>query len=162
MKDLASLTKTDIQKLIDCGILKGKDDDRIIFPCAYSDDKEHYMICFDTSREQLEAYKILHASNDVIMTNQSCINLCNYNLLNEALLITPLCIVEDRYGETYSGAAYLAFNMDPYSVSQLDVDAGDMSCRDFWEYDSEDYVIGKGNTPLKALIDLKMKLESQK
>lgn len=77
-------------------------------------------------------------------------------------LVAPLCIVQDRYGGCYSGAEYLAFNMEPYLVTELDVDAGDMSCRDFWEYEAKEYIIGKGNTPLEALCDLQIKLTSKK
>ena len=72
----------------------------------------------------------------------------------ESLLITPLCIVEDRYAGAYSGARYLAFNMSPFGVGELDIDAGDMSCMDFWEYKAKNYIIGKGKTPLEALMDL--------
>mgnify|MGYP004643046249 FL=1 len=82
------------------------------------------------------------------------------NKILEELLVAPLCIVQDRYGGCYSGAEYLAFNMDPFCVAQLDVDAGDMSCLDFWEYEAENYIIGKGNTPLEALYDLQIKLKS--
>ena len=64
------------------------------------------------------------------------------NKILEELLVAPLCIVQDRYGGCYSGAEYLAFNMDPYLVTELDVDAGDMSCRDFWEYEAKEYIIG--------------------
>lgn len=80
------------------------------------------------------------------------------NEMLEMLLIAPLCIIQDRYGGSYSGVKYLAFNMEPDLVAQLDVDAGDMSCRDFWEYEAENYDIGKGNTPLEALRDLYLTL----
>ena len=36
------------------------------------------------------------------------------NKILEELLVAPLCIVQDRYGGCYSGAEYLAFNMEPY------------------------------------------------
>lgn len=62
------------------------------------------------------------------------------NKILEELLVAPLCIVQDRYGGCYSGAEYLAFNMEPYLVTELDVDAGDMSCRDF------------GNTKRKSIL----------
>ncbi len=83
------------------------------------------------------------------------------NKILEELLVAPLCIVQDRYGGCYSGAEYLAFNMDPFCVAQLDVDAGDMSCLNFWEYEAENYIIGKGNTPLEALYDLQIKLKGE-
>lgn len=80
----------------------------------------------------------------------------------EKLLVTPLCIVEDRYGGCYSGAEYLAFNMLPFFVGQLDIDAGDMSCQEFWKHEAENYIIRKGETPLEALRDLQIKLRMQK
>ena len=71
----------------------------------------------------------------------------------------PLCIIEDRYGGAYSGARFLAFNLAPYTVFELPVDAGDIDCQNFWEgnssnYDVNDYIIGKGNTPEEALKNL--------
>lgn len=71
----------------------------------------------------------------------------------------PLCIIEDRYGGAYSGACFLAFNLAPYMVFELPVDAGDIDCQNFWEgndsdYDVNDYIIGKGNTPEEALKNL--------
>ena len=70
----------------------------------------------------------------------------------------PLCIVEDRYGGAYSDANYLAFNMTPYSVSELAINAGDFDCEAFWENEAEDYIIGKGKTPTEALMNLRLKL----
>ena len=71
----------------------------------------------------------------------------------------PLCIIKDRYSGAYSGAKYLAFNMDPYFVWQLPVNAGDYDCESFWngtdpEFDVNEYVIGKGETPEAALLNL--------
>ena len=110
-----------------------------------------YKECYPFSREVLyntEKRKLI-------------IHLLESKILEE-LLVAPLCIVQDRYGGCYSGAEYLAFNMEPYLVTELDVDAGDMSCRDFWEYEAKEYIIGKGNTPLEALCDLQIKLTSKK
>ena len=73
----------------------------------------------------------------------------------------PLCIVEDRYGGAYSGAKYLAFHMLPFSVAELDVDAGDIPCQYFWENEAEDYIIGKGKTPEEALNDLMQLLSNE-
>lgn len=66
----------------------------------------------------------------------------------------PLCIIKDRYGGVYSGGSFLAFNLMPFAISELNVDAGDSDCEYFWENDAKDYVIGKGNTPEEALFDL--------
>ena len=65
MKDLASVTKQGIQKLIDCNVLSGWNDSRIQFPCPYSDDNKHYMVSFDTSQEQAFAYDVVFNMNDV-------------------------------------------------------------------------------------------------
>ncbi|MBR3515412.1 MAG: hypothetical protein IKO10_03790 [Lachnospiraceae bacterium] len=71
----------------------------------------------------------------------------------------PLCIIEDRYCGVYSGARFLAFNMEPYHVQELPIDAGDTDCENFWngkdkDYDINDYIIGKGETPEDAVWDL--------
>lgn len=60
MKQLASITKDSVQLLIDSGILSGWEDDRICFPCPYSDDDAHFMINFDTSEESLDALCFLN------------------------------------------------------------------------------------------------------
>lgn len=155
MKDLVGLTKQDVQKLVDCNILKGWNDNRIF------NDVEGYMICFDTSEEQSTAFDIVFPSDENLYkalhkatASQNISELLSPNAYNDTLLITPLCIIEDRYNGIYSGAKYLAFNMTPFSVGELDVDAGDMSCQDFWEHDAKDYIIGKGDSPLEALINL--------
>lgn len=79
-------------------------------------------------------------------------------------IITPLCIVEDRYNGVYSDGRYLAFHLTSHEVSCLPIDAGDCECNDFWEgrhpdYDVNDYIIGKGNTPEEAYEDLTQKLD---
>ena len=71
----------------------------------------------------------------------------------------PLCVVEDRYCGAYSGACFLAFNMEPFNVGELPIDAGDIDCQNFWEgndtdYDVNDYIIGKGKTPEEAVWNL--------
>ena len=71
----------------------------------------------------------------------------------------PLCIIEDRYCGAYSEARFLAFNLEPYHVQALPVDAGDIDCENFWngndeDYDVNDYIIGKGDTPEEALWNL--------
>ncbi len=78
----------------------------------------------------------------------------------------PLCIVEDRYSGAYSGASFLAFNMSPMGVAELPIDAGDTECLNFWngydkDYDLDDYVIGKGDTPEEALQNLVSLLDSK-
>ena len=79
----------------------------------------------------------------------------------------PLCIVDDRYGGAYSEGRFLAFNMVAYAVQELPIDAGDMECCDFWagidkDYDVNDYVIGKGETPEEAARNLILLLEKER
>ena len=81
-----------------------------------------------------------------------------FELINTKLPY-PLCIVEDRYCGAYSGARFLAFNMNPYYAQELPIDAGDIDCENFWngkdkDYDINDYIIGKGETPEEAVWNL--------
>ena len=76
----------------------------------------------------------------------------------------PLCVVADRYCGVYSGARFLAFNMGPYAVQELPIDADDTSCKNFWDgedkdYDINDYIIGKGKTPEEAVWNLILLLQ---
>ena len=66
----------------------------------------------------------------------------------------PITIIKDRYSGTYSGAKWLAFNMYPEDLENLDISADDISCHEFWGNDANGYVIGKGSTPDEALADL--------
>ena len=71
----------------------------------------------------------------------------------------PLCVIQDRYNGAYSEARFLAFNMEPYYVWELPVYAGDIDCERFWANENDDYpldelIIGKGNTPQEALMNL--------
>lgn len=76
-----------------------------------------------------------------------------FELLNIKLPY-PLCVVEDRYSGAYSGAYFLAFNMSPFGVDNLPLDAGDSDCLYFWENEADKYVIGKGKTPEEAVWSL--------
>lgn len=78
----------------------------------------------------------------------------------------PLTIIEDRYSGTYSDGRFLAFNLYSNKVSELPVDADDISCKRFWDgldedFPIEDYVIGKGNSPDAALQDLIEKIKEE-
>jgi hypothetical protein len=75
--------------------------------------------------------------------------------------IYPVTIISDRYGGTYSGSAWLAFNRDPEDVPE-DVSADDVTCAMFWEHQRSMEIldrkhampIGRGNGPDEALQDL--------
>jgi hypothetical protein len=82
------------------------------------------------------------------------------NFLKE---VYPLTIVSDRYGGTYSGAEFLAFNLEPERIPK-DIGGSDSEEMDFWE-DPERYgayVIGKGDTPDKAAFDLLDKIHKDR
>lgn len=75
--------------------------------------------------------------------------------------ICPVTIICDRYGGTYSGAAWLAFNRDPEDVPQ-EVSDEDVPCMMFWDHQCTMEIldrrhampIGRGATPDEALQDL--------
>ena len=69
--------------------------------------------------------------------------------------IYPLTIVRDRYGGTYSGGSYTAWNCDPWDVPG-GCDESDVLCAIFWsEYK---HPVGLGATPMQAMEDLRVKL----
>lgn len=84
-----------------------------------------------------------------------------FKLLNVKLPY-PLCVVEDRYGGAYSGAYFLAFNISPFGVDRLPIDAGDSDCLYFWENEADEYIIGKGKTPEEAVWNLITLLKENK
>lgn len=69
--------------------------------------------------------------------------------------IFPVTIVCDRYGGTYSGGAWTAWQLDPWDVP-AEVDESDPECCIFWENNTEP--VGLGATPQDALQDLMHKL----
>ena len=72
--------------------------------------------------------------------------------------IHPLTIINDRYGGCYSGGAFLAFNLEPWDIPK-GVDGSDIDCLSFWKDESEEYVIGKGDSIQEATEDLANKLK---
>ena len=68
----------------------------------------------------------------------------------------PTTIIHDRYGGTYSGAEWLAFPLQHDDVPE-EVSGEDMECAHFWR--TTVYPIGKGSSPVEALIDLRNLLE---
>lgn len=69
--------------------------------------------------------------------------------------IYPLTMISDRYSGAYSGARYLAFNVDFHDMPD-EVGGGDTEEEDFWILSGtyKEYKIGKGNTPNDAYYDL--------
>lgn len=70
--------------------------------------------------------------------------------------IYPLTIVADRYQGAYSGALFLAFNLDNWMLPD-EIGGGDGDEMGFFESD-HGVIIGKGKTPAEAYADLKIKL----
>ena len=87
--------------------------------------------------------------------------------------IYPLTVIRDRYNGTYSGASYLAFNLDSNLVPS-EIHDSDVPCSYFWDLIDEgnfvegkvarDYrdvvkYVGKGATIEDAVIDLYRKMK---
>lgn len=87
--------------------------------------------------------------------------------------IYPLTVVRDRYNGTYSGASYLAFNLDSNFVPS-EIHDSDVPCSYFWDLIDEgnfvegkvarDYrdivkYVGKGATIEDAVVDLYCKMK---
>jgi len=65
--------------------------------------------------------------------------------------VYPVTIIKSRYGGTYSGAKWLAFNL--YHSEIPDAATGsDTECITFWE--KTDLVVGKGSSSMQAYLDL--------
>ena len=73
-------------------------------------------------------------------------------MANDYKDIYPLTVIADRYTGTYSGGAYLAFNLEFNEIPRAVVGA-DVICRYFF-YNNKDLVYGRGNTPDEAIKDL--------
>jgi hypothetical protein len=72
----------------------------------------------------------------------------------------PVTVVMDRYGGTYSGAKWLAFNVDPQYVPE-EVGGSDPEESIYWlEHKDSEFPIGKGSTPDNAIQDLIKKLKA--
>ena len=48
--------------------------------------------------------------------------------------IYPVTILTDRYGGTYSGGRWLAFDLPPEEIP-FEVDADDVTCYKFWKHE---------------------------
>lgn len=78
-----------------------------------------------------------------------------YMLMEEELY--PLTIIRDRYNGVYSGASWLAFNLDYNEIPDA-VCGSDIDCLNFWQNEGKDMVVGKGAYPQEALNDLYWKV----
>ena len=74
--------------------------------------------------------------------------------------IYPLTLYSDRYNGSYSGANFIAFNLDPWELPE-EIGGGDGEEMAFWENQEKNktYLVGKGSTPQEAFNDLYEKIE---
>ena len=70
----------------------------------------------------------------------------------------PLTIIKDRYQGTYSGGKFTAWNLKHFDVPEA-IQGDDLTASVFWQYD--DFIVGKGDTPEEAILDLIEKLEAR-
>lgn len=75
-------------------------------------------------------------------------------MINE---LYPVTIIMDRYSGTYSGAYWLAFNLDYNEIPDA-VCGSDIECLNFWENEGKNMVVGKGACPEEAYEDLYWKV----
>jgi hypothetical protein len=74
--------------------------------------------------------------------------------------VYPVTIVGDRYNGTYSGALWLAFQLNPDYIPE-EIGASDPDEMAFWrDHNENEFPIGKGATPNAALADLIVKLKA--
>jgi hypothetical protein len=74
--------------------------------------------------------------------------------------VYPVTIVMDRYNGTYSGALWLAFNLDPPGIPDA-IGGGDPEECLYWRvHNDNELPIGKGATPDAAINDLIKKLKA--
>lgn len=66
--------------------------------------------------------------------------------------IYPVTITAARYGGSYEGGTWCAFNAYPHHLPP-DHDGSDIECMTFWRSDGADRV-GRGSSPDAALADL--------
>jgi hypothetical protein len=74
--------------------------------------------------------------------------------------IYPVTILSDRYCGTYSKGKFLAFNANEENIPS-GIDADDCTCSGFWDEQESNpkFIIGKGDSPNDAYIDLFKKLK---
>lgn len=74
------------------------------------------------------------------------------------MAVYPLTIIRDRYDGFFSGAKYIAWNLEYYDIP-YEASSNYYECEEFWGCYSNNYVIGKGATPEEALKDLERNIE---
>jgi hypothetical protein len=62
----------------------------------------------------------------------------------------PTTIVQDRYSGSYSGAKWLAFNLDEWAIPN-EISSDDLTCMSYWSKENK-MPIGKGKNPNEAYL----------
>ena len=70
----------------------------------------------------------------------------------------PVTIIYDRYGGTYSGGKWLAFNKYEDDIP-IEISGGDTEAFYFWK--SYKGIVGKGASPNEAYENLKNKIKTK-
>lgn len=91
----------------------------------------------------------------------------SYWNIGGSFTVWPLTITADRYGGTYSGAGYHAWELYPWDVPR-EAFGDDGTCMDFWGFTAKGkgsekagrYVVGLGSTPDEAFRDLERQLKA--
>lgn len=73
----------------------------------------------------------------------------------------PLTVFTARYGGTYEGAFWLAFNERPGDPRLADAQGSDVECMQFYVYYERVKPIGRGDSAEEAIADLQAKLEAE-
>lgn len=69
----------------------------------------------------------------------------------------PLTVIRTRYGGSYEGGMYAAFPVEFHRIPHVAV-GDDTTCSMFWASPASRF-IGVGGTPLKAIDDLRPRIE---
>lgn len=121
-------------------------------------DQEHPDDIWITCRSE----KVFHRDNNkfqlfepnVKITHWMNINSISNNNINAEINYDdyyPFTVVQDRYGGTYSNAAFLCFGCD-YDCIPKEVNGSDGECYRFWK-NGTSLIVGKGATPMDAIKD---------
>lgn len=67
--------------------------------------------------------------------------------------ICPLTIVKDRYSGVYSNGRYTAWHCHPDEIPE-EISLDDVTCHEWWSINAKSWIVGRGDTPREATLDL--------
>jgi len=79
---------------------------------------------------------------------------------DDSLGIYPLTICVDRYGGTYSGGKFTAWNMRAWDVPDSPFADDDSACY-FWQDEAHRFAVGVGNTVSEAINNLRENMSTR-